>query len=410
MKRIIVLLTIIGLALPAVADEMDDHVLEEARARAAGRTEQGTGSVAPGETMDEQEEEQVRHDPGEAERKTIKQEDDAIYLPLALSILPGSPIPGKKVDTTLGVGLIISSLNTIYGAQGSFVGSIAESDVYGFQGAFVFNVSEASVHGAQAAYVFNTCAGPLYGAQLSYVFNVSGGGGPLQSSAVFNVSNGSFSGVQLGGVFNVVNGTMNGVQASAILNVADNLNGMQIGLINVADSAIGLQLGLINIVKDGINDLGIWYDQSEHSYAFLQKGRKHLYSILYAGAPAEDWFETSDNLSVGAGLGLRAGGRQKWETALDLDVSAKGSLDLDALHTAIENESEYIPDLFPSIRASLRLPIGMSLAIHGGVILETEWENGPKVDDYFRTSDPLNYEIMKTDITFYPKWFIGISL
>ncbi len=403
MKRIVMAAAALAVATALFAQE-EDRVLEEARARArrpAAEREQ------PAEDPRKAESEGIRAEQGDD--RAAKEESD-IYLPIALSILPGSPIPGKKVDSTLGLGLLISSLDDVYGAQVSTIASVAEGRVRGFQGAYVFNVAQGGLTGFQGSYVFNVAGERAFGAQTSGVFNVSGGGGPLQAAGVFNVSQGSFYGLQAAGVFNVAEGDVRGVQAAGIFNVAKDLTGVQIGLVNVADNAVGFQLGLVNIVRNGIHDLGVWFEDSGYAYGFLQKGTSRFYTIFYAGAPREEWFQSAEHLAGGAGAGFRLGGDRRWEAAVDLDLSAKTRIDIDAIETAVENERAYRPTVFPSLRASLRLPVGLGLALHGGVVMDLECGGGPKVDEPFRESDDWSFSTFDLDWTVHPKLFIGFSL
>jgi len=62
--------------------------------------------------------------------------------------------------------------------------------------------------------------------------------------------------------------------------VAKDVKGLQVGLVNVADTSLGLQIGLINIVRRGINDIGVWFEDSDYAYGFLQKGANRVYTLL----------------------------------------------------------------------------------------------------------------------------------
>ena len=405
MKRLFSALLAVVVSVAGFADEQDDRVLSEARSRAQKNTRTESDSTQPA-SADEAEE-------------------DSIYLPLALSILPGSPLPGKKVDATVGLGLIISGLNNVFGAQASFIGSVAEGSVNGFQGAYIFNVAEEGVNGAQLSYIFNVSGGTVFGGQAAGVFNVSKGGGPLQTAGVFNVAEGNFSGLQSAGVFNVAAGSMFGVQAAGIFNIAEgnlfglqaagifnvakDVKGLQIGLVNVAESSLGLQIGLINIVRNGINDMGVWFEDSGYAYGFLQKGTNRVYSILYLGAPRSDWFKTNENLAGGLGLGVRLGGDRTWDVALDVDLSAKMHWDAMEMQKAVEEKQRYQPMVFPSFRSSLRLPLALGFALHGGIVLDIENKDRLRVEEPFREADAFSNRFFETDWTFHPKLFLGLS-
>lgn len=412
MKRFITAVMAAALALSAFADTDEDRVLDEARRRAAASRD-----AARDASRD------ASHDAAEERRSAS--DDEAVYLPIALSVLPGSPIPGTPVDASIGLGLIIGSLRNVNGVQASGIGSIADGDVNGaqlayifnvvdgemngFQGSNIFNVAGSTVNGAQMAAVFNTAEGAVGGAQLAGVFNVSGGGGPLQAAGVFNVAEGRAHGLQTAGVFNIAD-AFSGVQLAGVFNVAEELRGVQIGVVNVADTAYGVQIGLINIVRNGINDMGVWFEDSGYAYAFWQKGTSNVYTIAYVGAPGEDWFSRADRLAGGLGLGVRWGGARRWLPSLDLDVSAKGRIDIEAIEDACEEKTDYRPDIFPSGRLSVRIPLGIGAALHAGVVVDAEILNGPRVTDEFREADAWSASAFDLDWTFHPKLFLGLSL
>ncbi|HCM28401.1 MAG TPA: hypothetical protein DIC34_18035 [Treponema sp.] len=417
MKRIIAALFFSSIALSAFADADEDRVLAEARRRAE-------------RDRAEAEADEAREEAREAikEAREESREADAgndIFLPIALSVLPGSPLPGRDVDSSLGLGLIISVLDDVYGLQASSIGSVAEGSVSGtqlsgifsvsegrvggFQGSGIFNVAEDDVAGFQSAGVFNIAEGYLGGGQSAGVFNIAGEGGPIQIAGVFNIAERDFTGFQIAGIFNIVQ-DLEGVQSAGIFNIAREVHGFQIGVVNVADSVFGLQVGLVNIVINGISDMGVWVEDSGSAYAFMQRGTSNFYTLVYAGAPKDDWFVTDERISAGLGGGFRIGGYRRWEPAFDFDVSAKARIDSDAIQTACEDGTWYFPKVFPSARASIRLPVGIGLALHAGYILDAEYEGGNSVPEEFQEGDAWSTSLLGVHWTFHPKLFLGLSL
>jgi hypothetical protein len=95
--------------------------------------------------------------------------------------------------------------------------------------------------------------------------------------------------------------------------------------------------------------------------------------------------------------------------AIDLDLSAKALIDVNRVADFIADAEEYLPDFFPSARASVRVPLFLGLALHGGVVLDTDIRTGPQVSDIFRSSSPWSVSSFGVHLTFHPKYFIGIS-
>ncbi|GAB1482921.1 hypothetical protein MASR2M78_17370 [Treponema sp.] len=390
MKRFIAAFVVATLAVSAFADDDGDSVMKEARKRAK--------SAQPDQGVVEQEEE-----------KQDQLDEDTIFLPVAFSVLPGSPIAGMKVDTNFGLGLIIGSMNNVSGLQVSSIASISSGRISGLQAAYVFNIAQDEVRGIQTSNAFNIAGEDVKGIQGAGVFNIASGKVfGIQSGGIFNIAQ-NLTGIQASGIFNVSQ-NISGIQAAGIFNVTQELHGIQLGLVNIAETANGMQLGLINIVEDGIHDLGVWFEDSGDAYGFWQNGTKHAYTILFAGAPRNDWCNTNERLAGGIGFGFRIGGNHRFEPGIDIDLSAKARFEKEMINQAVDTDTRYHPDIFPSARLSLRLPLGSMLAIHAGAVLDIEREGGVRVPEYFREKDSWDVSVFGEAWTVHPKWFIGFSL
>ncbi len=349
--------------------------------------------------------------------------DEAVYKPITIDIVPGTGAAGEKVSTNIALGTIgsivyrvnglqaagIMSLagEDVHGLQGSGVFNIADGSVHGLQGSGVFNISGRRVHGLQAAGVFNVAGEGFSGFQMSGVFNIAEGDSSFfQTAGVFNVSGSRFSGIQAAGVFNIGE-RVDGVQVAGVLNVADEMHGIQVGLINISDTMYGLPIGLINIVRNGIFDVGAISDDSGYTYAVVQKGTTNMYTVLYGGFPTDTWFATNDDFVFGAGIGARFEAKPFF---LDMDISAKQYLDLDAAIESIKDEvfPEFFP--FPSLRVSLGTKLFGPFKILGGFILDTEIEGVMSVNERFKTEEPMSFESFGYSVLMYPKFFVGLSL
>lgn len=357
--------------------------------------------------------------------------DRDLFLPLALSLIPGSPIPGVRVDAGLGLAPIMTILDDVYGAQAAGVGALATGTVYGAQAAGIFCIAAAEVNGVQAAGIFSIGDGGIQGAQLSGIFNLSSGpfdgfqgagifniaeggardpgGFSVQAAGIFNLASGRFDGIQSAGIFNVAD-EVRGVQAAAIFNVAKEVRGIQIGLVNISEDMYGIPIGLVNIVKNGIFDLGAWVDQDGMAYGFLQRGSRDFYSLVYAGVRSDELGEGFDSLAAGAGFGYRIRAYNRWGPQTDLDLGVKGAIDAAAARNALAGGADYWPDFFPSFRGSLRLPLGSMVALHGGLIIDADLGTWTRVPEPFRAADPWEFECFGQDVVLHPKLFLGLSL
>lgn len=130
--------------------------------------------------------------------------------PLKISLLPKLSIPSGNVVTGVGLGLLGSRDNKVYGINGSYIYSRVEQKMIGLEGG-IYNVVDGKMIGIQTGVVSLT--GTLYGAQY--------------------------------GIFSKA-GTTYGVQIGYI-NVASTMNGIQFGLINYTQYIKGLQIGIVNI-------------------------------------------------------------------------------------------------------------------------------------------------------------------
>ncbi len=429
MKRsLLLMVAFLAAAASLIAD--DDFILEEARRRVSEKLEE-LGIT-----------EQALAEKGDEARNEKKPEKPSVYLPIALSLLPGSPLPGVSVDATLGFGLIISVLDDVGGLQMSSIGSVANGSVNGCQGAGIFSTTNGRVNGFQGAGIFSTANGSVNGFQSGGIFSVANGsvnggqaagifavsegifsgfqaagiftvknqgGGPVQLGGIFNISEGKAYGIQGAGIFNKAH-DIDGFQAAGIFNVARRVRGLQIGLVNIADSVQGFQIGLVNIVVNGISDTGAWIDDSDFVYAFSQRGSEHFYNLIYAGRPRDIWFDESQSFIVGLGAGTRIGSAKAWQPQLDIDLSAKMEISVDQITNALQAWTLFKAEAFPSLRVSLRMPLSNMLAIHAGCLCDIEIMGYASVPELFREDDAFTKRLFDRDVVFHPKFFVGVSL
>jgi hypothetical protein len=409
------------------AEEASDAV--EAAVQAAIDAAEAAADAAADDYDDEYGQEPYSNDDPEDDelfRATLQDtgdDVDTVYLPLDIAFVPGLSGFGRPVDASVSLAPIMSIVHGIDGAQVSGIGNIVESDLHGFQGAGVFNIAGDDVSGFQAAGVFNLAdcvaggqgagvfniaEGSVAGFAGAGVFNINAGGGPVMLAGVFNISGGTFYGLQGAGVFNIAEDVY-GVQAAGVFNIARDVAGLQIGVVNVAENVAGFQLGLVNIVTNGINDTGLWLTDSGDAAVFMARGNVGLYTLSYAGLPKDD-VAAGDFSKAYAGLGLGwRFGPPRDGVAIDLDVSAKARVDAAAVADAVMNRTSYLPAVAPAVRASIRVPLFLGLAVHAGVNADVQIAGGPAVDPLFVEADAKTTELFGRLVTFYPRWFVALS-
>jgi len=258
---------------------------------------------------------------------------------VTFSPLPGMNLPEvHKEDTVIIQGGLIGSLAPrLSGVQGSLVFNITDEESRGAQAAYVFNLAQDSFDGLQYASVFNIANGPFNGIQGSGAFNIAGDTmNGIQGSGVFNISKGALHGIQGAGLFNIAGRPSSGVQGAGMFNIAGELqgiqgaglfnyasymkgvqasvvnvagtaHGIQIGVVNVTREMYGLPIGLINISRNGVVDIGAWYEYSEDHRLYLsfQSGTRSLYTLFYWGNTRDNYFSDPENSAWGMHLGTR---------------------------------------------------------------------------------------------------------
>jgi hypothetical protein len=353
-----------------------------------------------------------------SEPESASSDKGAVYVPVMVSFVPMVSFPFGLFDVSVSGACIGAMVHDVNGIAGAGVFNLA-NDIRGVAGAGVFNMNR-DLRGVEGAGVFNI-AHDVLGVQGAGVFNIAHRADGVQSAGVFNMS-GDFQGVQAAGVFNVA-GDMSGLQVASIVNVAKRVDGVQVGLVNVADEVEGFQLGLINIAKDGVNGVGLYYEpDSDWLFSYFQNGSRHLYSVLTAGAPRGDWFESSDGLVVSAGLGTRIGGRNH-EAYLDIEAAACQAYrsvrdSFVELHHA-RGESEYDASfarfassftLYPELRVRLGLPLVGGLELVGGFSTDFNLGDYPYLPESRKSGYVYGGTCFGEAFTAYTKWFVGIKI
>jgi len=313
---------------------------------------------------------------------------------IVFSPLPGINFPGvKKEDTVILQASPIGSIAPrLSGIQGSFIFNIAEDDSRGAQGSYIFNIVRGGFDGLQYSNVFNIVKGPLNGIQNSVVFNIADGTvNGIQGSGVFNLSREALQGVQGAGLFNIagrpssgvqiaglfnIAGELRGIQGAGIFNYASYMQGLQISLVNVAGTAHGVQVGLVNVTREmyglpiglinlsrnGVVDVGAWYEYGEDHRLYLsfQSGTRRLYTLFYWGNTTDNYFRDPVNSAWGLHLGTRTS-----LLFLDLEVDAG----FKQSYKDMENNKNTF-NAVPSARALVSIP---GFGLYWGVTMDLQY-------------------------------------
>lgn len=333
------------------------------------------------------------------------------YTPFVISFVPGVSTPFGIWDSSLSLGTIGSISGSVYGLQASGVFNIADGDIGGFQGASVFNIASGSVNGFQGAGVFNM-ADQANGFQGAGVFNMASRASVAQIAGVFNMAE-ELDGVQAAGVFNVAE-RADGVMAAGVVNVAGRAKGVMIAPINVADELDGLAIGLLNFIGNGIHDLAVDYQfDTDMMYLTYRSGTPQGYAVFYAGQPASKLFLSSEDISVGAGLGHRM--HILFLTA-DIEGCVELPIDPYRLQEAAETGN---PDLLPwseafgSLRVSFgfgqRRGFGAYLGIKTDIALAGSGQVPLHLRSSYGESAPKPLTLFGEDFELWPKLFLGFK-
>lgn len=376
-------------AQDSATDSQEDFVLQQARDKYSAATSSQTGGA--------DESAQAADDPA-------PDKSGHPYTPVVLSFVPGISFPFGTFDTSMSAAAIGALSGSVDGLQGAGVFNIADGDMRGLQGAGVFNIVAGSVRGTQGSGVFNIVDQDVRGAQVAGVFNIAKRVDGLQAAGVFNIA-----------------GTMHGVQAAGVFNIAGKASGTMIGLVNIADELDGVAIGLVNIIGNGINDLSIDYQfDTGMAYATWRSGTPALYASFSAGQPAAELLSTTEGLTVGAALGHRF--RLLFLTA-DIELGSETPVDpasFDRLVADIQShEADGVGSIDPwehsfgTLRASFgfgrRRDFGPYIGIKAD-FAPTGSESVPEnLRHAFGDDTPYTVRLFDTDISIWPKWFIGIK-
>lgn len=394
MRRIALALMMLGLALTGGAQDWwdDDSVLQEARKRA--QKEQAEQKTSENETMTSVESESM--------------EPDAPPVPLVLGFVPGLSVPSEYRTVIVSLNVIGGAAPKVSGVMGSGIFSLS-GRTEGILGASIFTIT-GTLKGIQGAGVFNIAGAVPQGIQMAGVFNVSGSLQGIQGAGLFNTAE-AVRGIQGAGLFNIAK-NVQGVQGAGLFNVAEDVQGVQIGLVNVANTVQGLQLGLINVARNGIHDVGLFFDWDRDLVtAYVRSGSSFLYSILQVRLPSYEWFNNSANPIYSLGLGTRAGNPT---LHLDIDLSASithGQLrHLDTTTKEWKNINwVYLGSLaFTTLRGTLGISReGGEFFI--GYVVDVEPSGADRAPSVLKTASVYDLDVYRLALTAYGSWFIGFS-
>jgi hypothetical protein len=197
--------------------------------------------------------------------------------------------------------------------------------------------------------------------------------------------------------------------------VAGVVKGTQVGLVNISDDMYGLPIGLINYTKNGIRDIGAWYDTSDYMYGFWANGTNNLYSIVYGGEAYSDWCVNSNSLSFGYGVGYRFVGKP---LSVDLDLSMKQFFgpNWDRALSEFKRGEGYAGfgveavSSFPSARLTVGIPLMGKLEAFGGVSADIGVSGYCAVPDALRSDYAVHFRAFGSDIDVNPQLYFGVRL
>jgi len=359
------------------------------------------------------------------------------HVPVNLSLVPTValfPPDGSKTLTNFSFGAILASEYRVMGGMYSWLLNEAKEDVLGFQISGLGNRTNGDLYGIQHGGIFNITDGEMSGAQISGVFSIARGPAYFfQGSGIFNIAADSFSGLQATGIFNHVGRELEGVQVAGVFNTAGDIRGTQIGLINNATDTRGAQMGLINlardvsgtqvglvnisrdmdgvpvglinIVKNGIHDIGLWWEPGNNQFVALQNGARHTYTLLYAGVAAGRNIDQLTDLTTGIGIGVRLGGDFFYA---DVDLSAKHRADGATADERLSQFFQFDQRTFPSLRVTAGISFGGNLGGYLGSVIDMHIPGFTSSDPVYHDGDGISGP--GNSVIFYPRFVLGIKI
>ncbi len=266
--------------------------------------------------------------------KEFKHEETFVF-----SIFPGMDYPelGNNDLVRMQLGLAGSRAPQLSGIQATGGWNTTEQPSEGIQVSYGWNLAKDDFRGIQYGNLFNITGGNMEGIQYGNVFNITENNmNGIQAAGVFNITSQSFSGIQASGIFNRIGRPSSGIQAAGIfnsagelkgmqaagiynyssyiegaqistINIAGTMRGLQIGLLNISREVYGLPIGLVNLSRNGIVDLGVWYEYQEDTrlYTAFQSGTNYFYTLYYFGNSIKDFNENPEDMVWGFHIGSR---------------------------------------------------------------------------------------------------------
>ena len=341
------------------------------------------------------------------------------------SILPGMDYPeieendlvkfqlgvlGSRAPTLSGIQIGSGWNTTLFpseGIQGSYGWNLTRDNFRGFQYGNLFNIVQGNMEGIQYGNIFNITSQNMNGIQIGGVFNLTRESFTgIQVSGIFNIVGRPSTGIQVSGVFNQA-GELKGFQASGIynyssyiegtqvsvLNVAGTMRGLQIGVLNISREIYGLPLGLINLSRNGIVDMGFWFEYQEDKriYTAFQSGTNYFYTLYYYGNTSGNYTEDTENMVWGFHIGSRL---DLGPFFVDLDGGMKQS------YTDVVELKNYTS--VPSARALIGLD---GIGLFWGVTMDFTYPHASESSMYTGKS----FNLFSEDFKAYYHYVVGIK-
>jgi hypothetical protein len=311
-----------------------------------------TASPEPGFDLEVQEE-PFGVPPVHADDKKNFPEKETPYSPVLFSFSPGLSIPwGGPYRTNLALGVI----------------GVDSADVFGLSFGGLFSTVKGDLSGVQFAGISSVATGAALGWQGSGVVSVAQDMWGAQTAGVV-CSARDVRGLQLSGVINSAKDVW-GAQVSGLVNSARVVRGTQIGLINLSESMYGIPIGLFSYTKNGIRDVGLYFDSYGRDYAFVTTGTNNFYVFAYDIIRQNGGWNRPSLDDFGLGAGYRIIERP---LRLDVDLSARLYPTGYASFTNAYGATFKVVDglVLPMARCTLALPLGKRFELFCGITVDT---------------------------------------
>ncbi len=296
-----------------------------------------------------------------------------------------------------------------------------------------------NLNGVAVGGIYQHISGNSVGLQIGGIASVVAGDNlGISIGGIYQEIAGNSYGISLSGLYGKISGNTAGIQASGLvshsqkviglqtapftrsdsvtgaqvglLNQAGTVYGTQIGLVNIADDVYGLPIGIINYIRNGINDVSVWFEDDELMKFGFRNGTRNIYSLFFMGFDKEESWKDLNHLIAGTGVGVRI--YLPGPFVADIDVSmaraARGATANDRISSMVSPGEAFV---FPVARIQGGLQLGR-IGLFAGAALYGDFEGSERSSGpsrYHQHEDPSYLTTPWGTMAIHPRFYTGFN-